>query len=501
MTEVAEGSPRVAATPRIGTAVKRGYIWNLLNFAVSQGASLVIFVVLSRALSPATFGVFALAAVLVDLFAEGGRWSSTDAIIQKRNFTSTALSTAFFSLLGIGILLAGIFFAGANWAASLTGEPNLVFVLPPLAATLLIVPGTAVMDALVLRHLDFRSQAIRSMMGIIAGGTVGLAVAFSPAFEWALVAQRLTASIVTLGVLFALTRWLPTREFDRDLAFDFLRRAFNLWAATVLATMHWRALQVAVGIRSGAGSLGQLTVAQRFEAALHGPLTGPIQSLWVPTLSTLRSDRAECWRLFLRLSQLTSLLIVPSFLGLALVGQDLVKLVLDERYRQVGDILFVIGLQGLSIPVGFFCNLIFAGLDRTDLSLKFSIAQLCVSIPAIWVMAAHGPVWAQATALIIVTSACFVATCVQVRILGGRVSDLAVALMPAYLSGLAMFAALCTLKLMLPFPAGLTRLLCLVAAGVVIYCGWILVFHRREVIEAWRLISYIRASSPGDHPT
>jgi PST family polysaccharide transporter len=490
----------VAASPRIGTAVKRGYIWNLLNFAVSQGASLVIFVVLSRALTPATFGVFALAAVLVDLFAEGGRWSSTDAIVQRQSFSSTALSTAFFSLLGIGILLTAVCFAGAHWAAYLTGEAKLVSVLPALAATLLIVPGTAVMDALVLRHLDFRSQAIRSMIGIITGGAAGLAVAFSPAFEWALVAQRLTASVVTLLVLSVLTRWLPTPEFDKRFAMDFLRRAFNLWAATVLATMHWRALQAAVGIRSGAGSLGQLTVAQRFEAALHGPLTGPIQSLWVPTLSALRTDRAECWRLFLRLSQLTSLLIVPAFLGLSLVGQDIVKLVLDERYRQVGDILFVIGLQGFSIPVGFFCNLIFAGLDRTELSLKFSIAQLCVSIPAIWVVAAHGPVWAQATTLIIVAAACFAATCVQVRMLGGRVSDLAVALMPAYLSGLAMFSVVLTLKLMLPFPAGLTRLLCLVTAGVVTYCGWILIFHRREVIEAWRLISYIRSSSPGDHP-
>jgi hypothetical protein len=105
-----------------------------------------------------------------------------------------------------------------------------------------------------------------------------------------------------------------------------------------------------------------------------------------------------------------------------------------------------------------------------------------------------------AAGFVVASPTYFVATCVQVRMLGGRISDFGRALMPAYLSGLAMGAVVLILKLTLPFPVGLTRLVCLVAAGVIAYCGWILVFHRREVIETWQLISHIRAPRAADLP-
>ncbi len=479
---------------QVGAAVKQGFFWNLLNFAFSQGASIVIFLTLSRAVSPATFGVFALAAVFVDLVAEQGRWASMDAIVQRRDFSPAALASAFFSLLAIGVLLAIAFIVGASEAARIVEEPGVARVLPPLSLALLLMPAIAVMDALIMRRLQFRAQALRSMAGVIVGGAVGLSVAFGPAVEWALVAQRLTALGVTLVVLFAFTRWLPALTFDGAHARAFLRRAVQLWSTTVLATGHWRVTQAAVGIRAGVEALGLLNVAQRFETALHGPITGPIQSLWVPVLSALRTDREESWRLFLRLSQLTALLALPAFVGLGLVGRDLVAVALDERYRFAGDILFVVGMQGFIIPVGFFSNLIFAGLDRSDLSLKFSAAQLCVTVPAVWIAAAHGPVWAQIVALSSMGTFSVIATGVQVRMLGGKLAEMAAAMAPAYLSGLVMTAAVLTAGRLLPYPEGGLRLVCLVGVGVVVYGAWILAFHRKEVIRAWRTMSTIRAS-------
>jgi O-antigen/teichoic acid export membrane protein len=296
-------------------------------------------------------------------------------------------------------------------------------------------------------------------------------------------------------VLFAFTRWLPAATFDWVHAREFLRRAAQLWTATVLATMHWRITQASIGIRAGAGVLGLLSVALRFDTALHGPITGPIQSLWVPVLSTLRSDRAESWRLFLRLSQLTSLLALPAFVGLGLVGPDLVAVVLDQRYEKAGDILFVLGMQGFIIPFGFFSNLIFAGLDRSDLSLKFSAVQLCITAPAVWIAAAHGPVWALGVALISMGTGTLIATWAQVRLLEGDLREFAYAMLPAYASGSFMVAVVILAMDHSPFPAGAARLAWLVILGGLAYTSWLLIFYRREIVDAWLFRSSIRGSS------
>ncbi len=509
MADVSVGTgpePNAKEPVRIGVAVKKGFLWNFINFAFSQVASLLVFLAISRELSPTTFGIFALAAVFVDIVADQGRWAAMDALVQRREFSRSALSSAFYCLLAVGAALAATFALGANIAAQITGEPALAQVLPPLSITLLFMPAIAVMDALIISRLQFRLQALRSMAGVLAGGAAGLIVAFGPASEWALVAQRVVGLIAVLAVLFAFTRWLPELTFDVGHAKSFLRRAVQLWTTTVLATMHWRLTQLSVGVRAGGEALGLLNVAQRFESALHGPVTGPIQSIWVPVLSMLRSDRATSWQLFLRLTQVTALFALPAFVGLGLVGRDVVTVTLDERYRLAGDILLVVGMQGLIIPLGFFSNLIFAGFDRSDLSMKFSLAQLSVTAPAVWFAASGGPVLAQIVALSSMGAWGLVATFVQVRMLGGRLPELIKAVAPAYLAGFAMAATVLALRYLLPLPEGFTRLVCLVLAGMVVYVGWIMLFHRRAVLDAWQLMSSIRAGEassaiPASHPS
>ena len=476
----------------VNAAVRQGYLWNMLNFLLSQGAGIVIFIALARTLSPAIFGVFALAAILVDQFALQGRWASMDALIQRQDFSRSALSSAFFALMGIAIIVIAIAAAGSGGVAAVFDTPALAGVLPALALTLLLTPPIVIMDALLMRRLQFRAQAIRSIIGTLVGGGVGIAVAFSPALEWALVAQRLAAALVTLGVLFAFTRWAPSLEFNPRSAAGFLRRAGQLWGATVLASLHVRIIEAFVGLRTGAAAVGLITVARRFETLLHGPVTSPIQGLWVPVLSSLRGDKAQSWRLFLRLSQLTALIALPAFLGLALIANDLIVLVFDDRYVAAGPVLMAVAVQGVFMPAGFFANLVFAGLDRSDLSLKFALAALAACTLVVWIASGYGPVAALLAAALVMGLAGVAATAMQIRLLQGSVLRFAAALAPGYSAVTAMVVALLALKWMAPIDDALVSMSTHVSIGVVVYVGWLFLFHRPQLLEAWEFLTHRR---------
>jgi O-antigen/teichoic acid export membrane protein len=495
-------TPRASGegSSRGGAAVRQGFVWNLANFVLSQGAGLAIFLLLSREVTPAMFGVFALAAVIVDLFANQGRWAAMDALIQRQDFSPQALSTAFWSLIAVGAGFAILFALGAEFAGRALGESAVADVLRPLSLTLLLAPAAAVMDGLIMRTLQFRAQALRNMAGTLVGGGAALAVAFSMAPEWALVVQRVVGLGVTVLVMFAFTRWLPTLAFDRASARGFLSRTGQLWLTMALATAHARVIEASVGVRAGAVALGLLRVSQRFEETLHGPITGPIQALWVPILSSLRKDREESWRLFLRLSQITALIALPAFVGLGLVAHDLVRLALDDRYLAAGDILFLLGMSGFLIPGGFFSNLVFAGLDRSDLSLKFSVATLTLVIPAVWLAAAHGPVWAIAASMTIMGLSGFIATGLQVRMLGGAPLAFLAALLPAYAAGTVMAVCVVGLASVLPIESPAARLACLAPAGAAVYLGWLMLFHRSQVRAAFGFVLAARGGAPAPFP-
>jgi O-antigen/teichoic acid export membrane protein len=479
----------------VNAAVRQGFVWNAINFLFSQGAGVVIFIVLARTLSPAIFGVFALAAVIVDLFALQGRWAAMDAIIQRQDYSAKALSTAFWALTGIAIAVTLSTAIGAGWMASAFETPALSNILPALAFTLVLTAPIVVMEALLMRALQFRAQAIRSIIGTLVGGVVGIGVAFSPALEWALVAQRLAATATTLVILFAFTRWVPSFLFDAASASAFLIRSGQLWGTSLLASIHERIIDAFVGLRTGAVAVGFIAVARRFETLLHGPVTSPIQGLWVPVLSTLRDNKAESWRLFLRLSQLAALIALPAFIGLALVANDLIIVVFDERYIAAGWVLVAVAVQGVFMPAGFFANLVFAGLDRSDLSLKFSVAALACCTPVLWIAAGYGPVATLLAAALVMGLAGVAATAMQIRLLQGSFLRFAAALAPGYSAVTAMAVALLVLKWAAPIDDALVSLITHVFIGVVVYVGWLFLFHRPQLLEAWEFLTHGRTEA------
>lgn len=483
---------------RSGDIVRHGFIWNLLNFVFSQGAAFAVMLVLTRKLSVATFGVFGLAALLVDLFAQNARWAAMDVLVQRQDFSARTLSTAFWTLTAGAAALVLLFAIGANQLAVLLSAPDVAEILPVLGLSLLLVPGAAVMDAVLMRDLKFRAQAVRNMIATSAGGAIGLAVAFGPMPEWALVAQRFGVNIATLAILHAYTRWRPTLTFHLDYARSFAARTGQLWSSMTLATAHMRIVEGFIGVRAGVTSLGLLRVSQRFQEALHGPVTGPIQALWVPILSKLRNDPRRAWRHFLDLTRMSAFIALPAFVGLGLVAKDLVALSLDARYADASDLILLLGLSGFLLPVGYFGNEIFAALNRSEMAMKFSLLALCLVTPTVWFASQYGAVAALAGSIAVMGCMGALVTVFQIRLMGGRISEFADHLAAPYLATLAMIPAVLLFAAWLPLTALWLRLVCEVAVGAAAYAVWLIVFHRAAVRDAWAFISYARRPSAGD---
>ena len=354
----------------MGSAVARGFSWNFLNFAVSQVASTVFFVVLARELRPEVFGVFAMAVLVVEFVTNQGKSAAVDALLQKRVFAPRELSGFFYALSGICLTLFMLSWPLATYLSQAFHAPELRLVLPALALTIVFTPPLAIMEALVMRDLQFKTLALRNMAGTLIGGMVGLAIVFSPEQSWALVAQRLAAVATTLVFLLSQTGWRPGRpQFLQGPAL--LASTFEIWLSQALATSIGRIGDVLIAARLGAGPLGVFRVAGRIVDTLHGPITNPVMALWVPIMSGLQDNPDVGRRMYLNLCKISALICVPAFLGLGLIGKDVATLVLAPQYQDAGPIMFWMSLIGLYIPVGYFRGPVFTALGRNRLAIVF----------------------------------------------------------------------------------------------------------------------------------
>jgi len=202
--EVVAAQAASASGEGVGRAIARGFSWNFLNFAVSQVASTVFFLILARQLRPEVFGIFALAILVVEFVTLQGKSAAVDALLQRRAFEADDLSGFFYALVGLCTLIFALSWPLAALLGRLFHEDGLKLILPALAITIVLSPPLAIMEAIVMSRLQFKTLALRTMAGTLLGGAVGLAFVFSPMSGWALVAQRLAAVVTTLAFMLSL---------------------------------------------------------------------------------------------------------------------------------------------------------------------------------------------------------------------------------------------------------------------------------------------------------
>jgi O-antigen/teichoic acid export membrane protein len=477
-----------APTPSAGATMRVALVWNAANLVANQLAGATIFFILARQLPPAVFGVLALALIYTEFFTQQGASALRDALIQRRDFSAHTLSTVFWAALGCAALAAAIGAVGAPFAAHAFDAPSLVYVLPALSLSILLSPATTVMEAQVVRHLQFRALAMRNIAAVWIGGLVGLAVVFSPYAEWALVAQRLAQMAFSFIFLFFYTRWAPTFAFSRPLAVSYAQATWQLWVTQIISVMGLQFANLAIGWRLGPDMVGIMRVARKFIEIIHASITSAVMSMWVPLLSRIATDVEARGEMFLKLMQFAAMICIPPMIGLSLVSRELTALLLDSRYGQTGPALAILGITGVFVPLTYFRSAVLAAMSRNSLSMKVALFDLTLVSAAVFWFSQYG----LQPALLSILAAAGITTAVSayftVTAVGVTPASFVRAIAPAYLGVLAMAAAVLAVSPLVGTWHMIPALALKAGVGVCAYLGWLTLNHRAWLMTNVRFV-------------
>lgn len=192
----------------------RGVFWSLVEKLGSQGTQFITFLVLARLLAPESFGLISLANIFVHFIQALVDSGFSDAIIQRKRLEEDHLNTAFWTNLGVGTVLSltGVFTAGA--IAAFFKQPGLTPIVAWLSLNVLINSFASTQQAIFRRQLNFRGLAQRKVFGLVAGGIVGVTMAFLGYGVWSLVCQTLVGNTLGTLLLWRISDWRPQLKFS-----------------------------------------------------------------------------------------------------------------------------------------------------------------------------------------------------------------------------------------------------------------------------------------------
>lgn len=369
-----------------------GFIYKFLERASAQGINFIISLLLARILSPDEYGTIALVTVFIticDVFVTYGFGNSL--VVDKKSDNIDFSTCFYFGLLLSAIIYAIVYFA-APFLASYYNKDILVPVLRIMALRIPIASINSVQHAYVSKNMNFKKFFISTSIGTFISGLIAVVMAYCDFGVWALVEQYLGTVFISTLVLWFTAKWRPILSFS----FARLKKIYNYG---------WKILVVGL-LDTGYTELRNLIIAKRYTSsdlayynkgnnfpALGMKLVEPsITGVLFPALSHCNDDNKEMLDITRKFTSLSTYIIFPILVGLAVVAKPLITVLLTEKWLPCVIFMQIGCISYMFRPLRFISNSVIKAKGCSGLLLKLDIVKKAIGVLLLLISMYYGVV-------------------------------------------------------------------------------------------------------------
>ena len=475
----------------------QGVFWSAAGNWGYQLSTLVLFVVLSRLLSPVDFGTVALATVFTTFTKVLAEQGLADAIIQRPDVDKRQLDTAFWTNLGVALVLMVALMGAAPLIGEMFDDAALSPVLVWLSITLPISSLQTVQRAILTKRMAFASLTLRSMVASVIGGVAGIVAAVLGMGVWSLVIQDVTGAAVNSITIWAVSGWRPGFSFSFAYFKSLSSFGVHVLGFKILQFFTRRSDDLLIGYYLGPVALGLYTVAYRLLRIMVNVTTNVIGAVAFPVFSRIQEQPEKVERAYHKAMGLTSFIAFPAFVGVMVIAPELVPLLFGNKWLSAVPVMQVLSLVGLLEAVLFAPGVVMKALGKPSWRLAIAVLTTAVTVVGFLIVVRLGIV-AVAVAFAVVNYALAPVTLRAVRrLVGTDFRSVGRRILAPLVGAVGMALAILGLKLLLGDAGLTTQVVIYVITGAVVYLAVIRAIDRSMLREA---IDLVRMALPKRSP-
>lgn len=443
--------------------------WSAIENWVSQVLSLAVFLIIARLLQPEAFGLVALASVFIITLTTLTSLGLSQAVVQREEIETEHLDTAFWSSLIVALGLAGCLVLLSPLLSELFSQPDLEYVLNWLSVGVILHGLINIHTGILRREFKFKSLALRTIVGLIVGGVVGIGMAINGYGVWALVAQQLTSATIGVVIIWLSVSWNPRLTFSKKHLKDLFSFSSSIMGISLLGLVNRRLDDFLIGSYLGATALGIYSIAYKVFTVMTTLLVETLSKVALPTFSRMQSDLPRMQNAYYSAVQITSVICVPIFSGVLITAPDLIPTLFGPQWEQSAPVTQYLMVVGLLYCIAYFNAPFLMALGKPGVVLKLNILNSTLNAVAFFIAVRWGIV-AVAMAFMIRALLVFpIGLYIINKYAGITPKKLLVSIKGPTFSVIAMVMALLTVNAELSDQSTLMRLLLEITCGATVY--------------------------------
>jgi len=321
----------------------RGAIWMVLFKLVERGLGLISTLILARLLSPADFGVVAMALSFIAMAELMSAFGFDIAIIQNQSATKAHYNSAWTCNFLLGLSITVLMLAVAVPIADFYGKPELTWVVLALAFGPLLTSAENIGVVAFRKELDFRREFKFQVSRKFVAFAVVVPLAFILRSYWALVVGILLSKLAGTVISYLMHPYRPR------LAFSKVRElfVFSRWLLfnNLVSFFKERSADFFIGRLAGASSLGTYNIAYELANLPTTEISAPINRALLPGFAKMVAP-SEITSAYTNAVGLLALIALPAAAGIFSVAPFLVPTLLGLKWLDAVPLMQILAFNG-----------------------------------------------------------------------------------------------------------------------------------------------------------
>lgn len=322
-----------------------GVVWSVATRLGNRLIDFVTLLVLARILTPADFGLVALATTLVAIVETVLEIALIQVLTRLPAIDKSHLDTAFTLGLLRGLALALVVLASALPFADIYQDDRLIPLIAALAigpiARGLYSPGMVKF----IRAMSFREPFFIHTAGKLIAAGLAIAVLFAGGGYWAIATSTVATSAASTLLSYVVAPYKPGFSLVRLKDFTSFLGWFSL--SQLISAINWQIDRIFLGYFVSKGDLGRYAVASDLAVLPTQSLIGPAMQPVMAAFATIQDNPERLRSAYLKATRFTMMMAMPACVFIAIGADLIIGVLFDDQWRDAAPYLQWIALTTL----------------------------------------------------------------------------------------------------------------------------------------------------------
>ena len=331
--------------------ITRSILWNAIDKVGFQFVAFIVGLMTLRLLTPGDFGLIGALAIftaLSNILTESG---FTSAMVRRKHNTDAEYVAVLCFNVFLGLAFYLLLFFCSGWIAEYYRMPELASLAPFLFLSIVFNSFGVVQNIVLTRNLAFKKMSIASLASAVVSGIVTIAMIYMGYGYWSLAWQIVLQPAVRVVLLWVFSDWSPRCKPDFSVIRELFTFSFSLIGSSLMNTFVRYVYNPIIGRYFGDVRLGYYSESYKFYFLPVNIVASTFSGVAYPVLSKLNDDEPRQLNYLRKMMRMVAFCIFPVMLGAMACFDNVVEVVLTEKWMPIVPYFRVLAIAGLVAPM------------------------------------------------------------------------------------------------------------------------------------------------------